>query len=484
MPQTIDQAGLADKLGDGTIDIKTATEDDDDRPLAHASRAQSSKDNGMNGCLAKQMKLIMDHLFAEASDIGECDPYVKITLKPLNVARQTEPIYGGGRNVEFTKDDGNILEFDLGTTPVQDCIIKLSVYDEDLGKDDKIGGASIHMKDVLEDGEYTRHVKIIQRKMFAGNVHLHIEHQADKGKLVITLIGCRGLKTSRVGEDKDGDPVAMLKHMSIFGFYVLIVGALFYGIESGGDNLIQTYWDGCWFVVVTTTTVGYGDYYPETATGRYINCFFLVFGTYVLGASLSRIFTFIVAVREKKRRAKGHAQQKNIRDMWAMGLGFLIIMFAGAIFFRQYESLENEAFEDWDVAIQFLFVTVTTVGYGDIGPATQLGRVFGAFFIILGMGLLTQIVSFYVEYREIRRSNKLRAVVMAQSLTSMDEFEYFDHDGASDGEISAFEFLAKMLVYIDACDQKLLDTIMERFKELDIDNSGFLTKEDFISRGV
>lgn len=391
--------------------------------------------------------------------------------------------------MEFTKDDGNILEFDLGSTSLEDCVLKISVYDEDLGKDDKIGGASIHMKDVLEDKEWTRHIKIIQRKMFAGNVHLHIEHKEDEKKLIVTLIGCRGLKTSRVGEDKDGDPVAMAKHLSIFGIYVLVVAAIFLWIEKGAENAIEDYADACWFVVVTTTTVGYGDYSPKTRLGRYLNIVFLLFGTYVLGASLSRIFTFIVAVREKKRRAKGHAQQKNIRDMWAMGLAFLVIMLFGGVFFKLYEGRTPEDEEcvdfcQWDQSIQFLFVTVTTVGYGDISPGTALGRIFGSFFIILGMGLLTQIASFYVEYREIRRSNKLRAVVMAQSLTSMDEFEYFDHDGAEDGEISAFEFLAKMLVYIDACDQKLLDTIMERFKELDIDNSGFLTKEDFISRGV
>merc|ERR1712107_58702 len=269
----------------------------------------------------------------------------------------------------------------------------------------------------------------IQRKMFAGNVHLHIEHKAEEQKLIVTLIGCRGLKTSRVGEDRDGDPIAMLKHLSIFGVYVLHVGALFYWIETQSydvdpdEQLISTFADGCWFVLVTTTTVGYGDLSPKTTPGRWVNIFFLVFGTYVLGASLSRIFTFIVALREKKRRAKGHAQQKNIRDLWGMLLAFLVVLVIGGAFFHLYEGnkMESAGFDDFTQAIHFLFVTVTTVGYGDISPSTEIGKLFAAFFIILGMGLLTQIASFYVEYLEIQRSNKLRAVVMAQSLTSMDE---------------------------------------------------------------
>ena len=91
------------------------------------------------------------------------------------------------------------------------------------------------------------------------------------------------------------------------------------------------------------------------------------------------IFTFIV--------------RENLHQILLVMLALILF---GAVGMAVFEPHVN-----WDNALWWSIVTLTTVGYGDIAPATIGGRVVGAIIMILGIGILgmftATIASVFVE---------------------------------------------------------------------------------------
>jgi voltage-gated potassium channel len=80
-------------------------------------------------------------------------------------------------------------------------------------------------------------------------------------------------------------------------------------VERGarGAN-IRTLPDGLWWAVTTVTTVGYGDRYPTTVTGRLIAIGLMVVGIALLGVVTATIAAWFVGrlrgVEETERRTE------------------------------------------------------------------------------------------------------------------------------------------------------------------------------------
>lgn len=60
---------------------------------------------------------------------------------------------------------------------------------------------------------------------------------------------------------------------------------------------------------------------------------------------------------------------------------FMAVFATGAVFFHLVEKLS------YIDAIYFVAMTLTTVGYGDIAPQTDAGKIFTAIYAFLGIGI-------------------------------------------------------------------------------------------------
>ena len=95
----------------------------------------------------------------------------------------------------------------------------------------------------------------------------------------------------------------------------------------------------------------------------------------------------------------------------AMSLVFGIVFIFGATAYM-IEHPHNPGFADVSDGLWWAFVTLTTVGYGDIYPVTSAGRVIAVFTMIFGITIYSLIIAnltYYVEQTGRQRKADLQA---------------------------------------------------------------------------
>lgn len=102
---------------------------------------------------------------------------------------------------------------------------------------------------------------------------------------------------------------ALLAFMTVLGG-----GTAFASVEKEPDS-----WDGVWWAVTTMTTVGYGDIYPQTDTGRLIGIAVMVigigFGSILIGVVAERFVASDVAPGVKDIEVTDEDMRGELREI-------------------------------------------------------------------------------------------------------------------------------------------------------------------------
>ncbi len=103
---------------------------------------------------------------------------------------------------------------------------------------------------------------------------------------------------------------------------------------------------------------------------------------------LFRLFTLFKMARYSKSLHLFKSVLKDTRQelfiVLAATMGMLVFA-SGVIYFIENKA-QPEAFSSIPASMWWAVSTMTTVGYGDVYPVTTLGRIFGGFISILGLG--------------------------------------------------------------------------------------------------
>lgn len=73
----------------------------------------------------------------------------------------------------------------------------------------------------------------------------------------------------------------------------------------------------------------------------------------------------------------------------------------GAVFYHEIEKW------NWLDSYYFVIVTLATVGYGDIAPKTDPGKIFTIFFIIFGVAIFSTLITNIVSRAKERREKRI-----------------------------------------------------------------------------
>jgi hypothetical protein len=123
-------------------------------------------------------------------------------------------------------------------------------------------------------------------------------------------------------------------------------------------------------------------------------------------------------------------------------------------------------------AFYMTMITLSTVGYGDLSPQTQNGRIIFSFFIPIGTSLLVLVAGHIIEFQERQKAGRSSSIK-----------QLLEMDGDGNGEVNLEEFQLHMLVQMGKVDPGMLEILEGQFRTLDKSGDGMLSAADIADDG-
>jgi len=336
-----------------------------------------------------------------------------------------------------------------------------------------------------------------------------------------------------------------LKAVLVVLIYMAIAAFFYCNVECDMNEDAQDDWSKCskhwtvidavYFAVATLTTVGYGDLFPRSHTGKVFTCFFVYIGIGMIAAALSYLLNVMMeghgdsmndrmAAEVSLEDAKKERKRKSFWKKMTSAALIIIVTFIGAIYMWANESeawamskyectkdtadkytacfnqhvnctASSDCFGDnlgqlsrghtrssggrFLDSFYMACITMTSVGYGDFSPGTQNGRLFGIFWILLGTLVVAKGAGDLAETFIASKQDELDA---RQKAKSVNEKDLLKIDGDGSGEISELEYLTHMLVKLRKIDADTGKNLHDRFVEIDVSGDGTISAEDVEAR--
>lgn len=346
--------------------------------------------------------------------------------------------------------------------------------------------------------------------------------------LYVALIGSVPVLLSWI--DHEGG-MGLVAIGEIVALVVWLVGGL---ILFTNVILFSSYhWDGarCLSIVETVyllsqiiTTVGYGDITPAYARGQVVIGFYVLVSLLVIANVVKEVSRIVVrqvhrhvlgtveAVKDAadgdtdeddddddepeltpnstseqdddggtlslaSRRHRPHELQLNFGEkpklnfVRLIGSGgvFLCFVVVGVLFYHFYPGEDKT----WLQAVYMSIITLSTVGFGALNATTEGGKVFGAFWMLLGV---TSLVSFVAAFTEVMLKVKEIESWEGQHEEMMNNLAVLEQKEIEKGDqLDRYEFISFALVQGKLATQEQLATIEEEFRRLLPDSDGYIS---------
>jgi len=292
--------------------------------------------------------------------------------------------------------------------------------------------------------------------------------------------------------------------------------------------------DCVYFAVVTATTIGYGDLVPSTDRGRTFTIVFgfigvgcVMFALQEVGFWMNKIKCKYTALAgklllQRTKRAAQDVQDRNDSNQMAREAGYFCMSMINAVNRLEKCAQNIDAwlegtigpvylqvrwavmiavklvgpigaylavgaflgiFEGWTFAESFYFasMTVLTIGYGDLTPTTQAGRLFCIFYIPMALGVLCATYKVVSELRETVDMNSLLRAPR-KLLEKLGGIETNSQRHGRSFRVSEIEFLTNQLE-ASGVESDLIELFREQFSVMDRNGKGYLDQQD-IERGL